>query len=132
MSEEKTTTKKRATRRATVDPKTVALAVVEAALEKKALNAEIIDVRGKVDYADYVVVMSGRSDRQVNAIVRGIEDHLREKHGVRAVGVEGLPRGHWALIDYGEVVVHVFHEDTRGYYDLEALWLDAARVSAAD
>lgn len=132
MSEEKTTTKKRATRRATVDPKTVALAVVEAALEKKALNAEIIDVRGKVDYADYVVVMSGRSDRQVNAIVRGIEDHLREKRGVRAVGVEGLPRGHWALIDFGEVVVHVFHEDTRGYYDLEALWLDAARVSAAD
>ena len=130
MSDE--TKKQREKRREAPDSRTVAMAVVEAGLDKKALNAEIIDVRGKVDYADYVVVMSGRSDRQVNAIVRGIEDHLREKLGVKAVGVEGLPRGHWALVDYGDVIVHVFHEDTRGYYDLEALWIDAARVSAAD
>jgi ribosome-associated protein len=124
--------KQRLKRREAPDSRTVALAVVEAGLEKKALNAEIIDVRGKVDYADYVVVMSGRSDRQVSAIVRGIEDHLRVTLGVKSVGVEGLPRGHWALVDYGDVIVHVFHEDTRGYYDLEALWIDAARVSAAD
>jgi ribosome-associated protein len=124
--------KQRETRREAPDSRTVALAVVEAGLHKKALNAEIIDVRGKVDYADYVVVMSGRSDRQVNAIVRGIEDHVRETLGVKCVGVEGLPRGHWALVDYGDVIVHVFHEDTRGYYDLEALWIDAARVSVAD
>jgi ribosome-associated protein len=124
--------KQREKRREAPDSRTVALAVVEAGLDKKALNAEIIDVRGKVDYADYVVVMSGRSDRQVNAIVRGIEDHVRETLGVKCVGVEGLPRGHWALVDYGDVIVHVFHEDTRGYYDLEALWIDAARVSVAD
>jgi ribosome-associated protein len=105
-----------------------ALAVAAAGLDKKALNIEIIDVRGKVDYADYVVIMSGRSDRQVNAIAQGVQRDLRTNHGVRCVSVEGLPQGAWALMDFGDVVVHVFHEDTRGYYDLEALWIDAARL----
>jgi ribosome-associated protein len=89
----------------------LALKVAEAALDKKAARIEIIDVRGKVDYTDYVVVMSGRSDRQVAAIARGIEEDLKHKYGSR-----------------GDVVVHIFHQDTRGYYDLEALWLDADRV----
>jgi ribosome-associated protein len=106
----------------------VALAIAAGALEKKAQNVEIIDVRGKVDYADYVVVMGGRSDRQVNAIAQGVQQHMKKEHGVKCLGVEGLPQGSWALIDFGDVVVHVFHEDTRGYYDLEALWMDAARV----
>jgi ribosome-associated protein len=110
------------------EARAAALAVAEAGLEKKALAVEIIDVRGKVDYADYVVVMSGRSDRQVNAIARGVEEHLKKKLGVRANGVEGLPQGTWVLMDFGDVVVHVFHEDTRGYYDVESLWIDAARV----
>ncbi len=109
-----------------------AIAVAEAGLEKKALAVEIIDVRGKVDYADYVVVMSGRSDRQVNAIARGIEEHLKKKLDVRAIGVEGLPQGTWVLMDFGDVIVHVFHEDTRGYYDVESLWIDAARVEVEE
>ena len=109
-----------------------ALAVSAAGLDKKALNIEIIDVRGKVDYADYVVIMSGRSDRQVNAIAQGVQRDLRTNHGVRCVSVEGLPQGAWALMDFGDVVVHVFHEDTRGYYDLEALWIDAARLPLED
>lgn len=104
------------------------MAVVQAGLDKKASNIEVIDVRGKVDYADYVVVMSGRSDRQVNAIARGVEETLKKQLGARCLGVEGLPQGQWALMDYGDVIVHIFHEDTRGYYDLEALWLDAARL----
>jgi len=106
----------------------VALAVAEAALDKKAINVEIIDVTGKVDYADYVIVMSGRSDRQVNALARGIEQQLKQKKGIHCLGVEGLPQGSWVLMDFGDVVVHIFHEDTRGYYDLESLWIDAARV----
>lgn len=122
-------TKKTASMMSGVDPRTLALGIASAAMDKKALNIEIIDVRGKVDYADYVIVMSGRSDRQVNAIVRGIEEHVREELGLKCLGVEGLPRGHWALVDYGDVIVHVFHEETRGYYDLEALWIDAARIS---
>ena len=113
-------------------PRDVALAIAGAALDKKALNVEIIDVRGKVDYADYVVLMSGRSDRQVKAIAQGVERALRSDHGVRSLGSEGLSQGHWALIDFGDVIVHVFHQDMRGYYDLEALWIDAARVEVPD
>lgn len=102
--------------------------MANAALEHKALNVEIIDVRGKVDYSDYVVVMSGRSDRQVAALARNIEEALKA-HGLRCLGVEGLPHASWLLMDFGDVIVHIFHEDTRGYYDLETLWIDAARVS---
>lgn len=104
-----------------------ALAIADAALEHKALNVQIIDVRGKVDYSDYVVIMSGRSDRQVAALARNIEETL-EKRGMRCLGVEGLPHASWLLMDYADVIVHIFHEDTRGYYDLEHLWIDAARV----
>jgi ribosome-associated protein len=106
----------------------LALKVAEAALDKKAARIEIIDVRGKVDYTDYVIVMGGRSDRQVAAIARGIEQDLKHKYGARCSGVEGLPQGNWVLLDFSDVVVHIFHQDTRGYYDLEALWLDADRV----
>lgn len=106
----------------------VAVAVANAALEHKALNVQIIDVRGKVDYSDYVVVMSGRSDRQVSALARNIEETL-DARGMRCIGVEGLPHAAWLLMDYGDVIVHIFHEDMRGYYDLETLWMDAARVA---
>ena len=106
----------------------LAVLVAEAALDKKAGRIEIIDVRGKVDYTDYVVVMSGRSDRQVAAIARGIEEDLKLKHGTRCSGVEGLPQGNWVLLDFGDVVVHIFHQDARGFYDIEGLWLDADRV----
>ena len=111
-----------------IDAKQMALHIAESGLDKKALNIEIIDVRGKVDYTDFVVVMSGRSDRQVSAIAKGIQQDLKHKYGVMCMGVEGLTQGNWVLIDFSDVVVHVFHQDTRGYYDLEALWLDAARV----
>jgi ribosome-associated protein len=107
----------------------LALAIAHVGLDMKALNIEIIDVQGKVDYSDYVIVMSGRSDRQVAAIADHVQQHLARKHGVRCIGVEGLPHGSWVLMDYGDVIVHIFHEDTRGYYDLESLWIDAARVS---
>jgi ribosome-associated protein len=109
--------------------RTLAMAIAGIGLEHKALNVEIIDVRGKVDYSDYVVVMSGRSDRQVNALGRHIEEDLQKERHSRCLGVEGMPSGTWLLMDYGDVIVHIFHEDTRGYYDLETLWIDAARVA---
>ncbi|MBX3250064.1 MAG: ribosome silencing factor [Myxococcales bacterium] len=110
------------------DAKDVALWVASAALDKKAQDVEILDVRGKVDYTDFVVIASGRSDRQVSAIAKGVEESLKRDHGQRCYGVEGVQAGQWVLMDFGDVVVHVFHQDTRGYYDLEALWIDAARV----
>lgn len=111
--------------------KRVALAIADAALEKKAVNVQIIDVYGKVDYADYLVVMSGRSDRQVAALARGIAEDVERHTGEKCAGIEGLSgqnSGSWVLMDFGDVVVHIFHDDVRGYYDLESLWIDAARV----
>lgn len=106
----------------------LALGIAEAALDRKAVNVEIIDVVGKVDYADYVIVMSGRSDRQVSALAKNVAGDVAEKLGAKALSVEGLPQASWVLMDFGDVIVHIFHEDTRGYYDLETLWIDAPRL----
>ena len=105
----------------------VATAIAVAALDKKAVGLEIVDVSGKVDYADFLVIMTGRSDRQVQALAYGIEDALREKN-IRPLAVEGLPHASWVLMDFGDVVVHVFQEETRSLYDIDGLWLDARRV----
>jgi ribosome-associated protein len=105
----------------------IAIAVAVAALEKKAAGLEILDVAGKVDYADFLVLMTGRSDRQVAALSQGIEDALA-KLGKRALSVEGMPSARWVLMDFGDVVVHVFQEDARDLYDLEGLWMDARRI----
>jgi len=109
------------------DPKKVALAVAEAALDKKALDVEILDVSGKVDYADYLVLASGTSDRHVQAIADNVEAEL-EKRRTKLLGIEGLPESQWVLMDFGDVVVHVFAGELRSYYDLEGLWIDASRV----
>src|SRR5688500_404219 len=106
----------------------LALAIAESALDRKAINVEIIDVVGKVDYADYVLVMSGRSDRQVSALAKNLEADVAAKVSAKCLSVEGLPQASWVLMDFGDVIVHIFHEDTRGYYDLESLWIDAPRV----
>jgi ribosome-associated protein len=98
-----------------------------AALDKKAVGVEILDVAGRVDYADFLVIMTGRSDRHAQALAQGIEDALK-KRGVRPVAVEGLPHGTWVLMDFGDVVVHVFQDEARQLYDLEGLWLDARRL----
>jgi ribosome-associated protein len=106
----------------------LALVIAGAALDRKALKVEIIDVAEKVDYTDFVVVMSGRSDRQVAALARNVEQDVEAKTSTRCRSVEGLPQASWVLMDFGDVVVHIFHDDTRGYYDLESLWIDAPRV----
>jgi ribosome-associated protein len=106
----------------------LALAIASAGLEKKAAGIEIIDVLGKVDYTEFLVLMSGRSDRHVHAIARGVEDDLR-KQGAPPLSVEGLSSCMWVLLDFSDVVVHVFQQHARAYYDLEGLWIDAGRVS---
>jgi ribosome-associated protein len=104
-----------------------ATAIAVAALDKKAEALEILDVAGKVDYADFLVIMTGRSDRHAQALAQGIEEALKRK-GVRPVAVEGLPHGSWVLMDFGDVVVHVFQHESRQLYDIEGLWLDARRL----
>ena len=88
---------------------------------------EVIDVSGRVDYADFLVLMSGRSDRHVTALSSAIEEALR-KRNKRALAVEGLPHASWVLMDFGDVVVHVFQDDARAAYDIDGLWMDARRV----
>jgi ribosome-associated protein len=105
----------------------LAIDIAAAALEKKAVGLEVLDVAGRVDYADFLVLMSGRSDRQVAALAEGIEEALRNT-GRRPVNVEGKQAARWVLMDYGDVIVHVFLEDARSAYDLEGLWEDARRV----
>lgn len=105
-----------------------AAAIAVAAIDKKAVGLEILDVAGRVDYADFLVIMTGRSNRHAHALAHGIEEALK-KRGVRPVAVEGLPHGTWVLMDFGDVVVHVFQDDTRQLYDIEGLWLDAQRVA---
>jgi ribosome-associated protein len=104
------------------------LLIAAAGLDKKATGVEIIDVVGKVDYAEFLVLMSGRSDRHVHAIARGVESDLRRR-GHRPLSVEGLGTCAWVLIDFNDVVVHVFQHDARAYYDLEGLWIDAGRLA---
>ncbi|HUT78375.1 MAG TPA: ribosome silencing factor [Polyangia bacterium] len=110
-----------------MDAKELALVIADTALDKQALATEIIDVTGKVDYTSYIVICSGRSPRQVEAIATGVETALA-KASVRPLGVEGREANQWVLMDYGDVVVHVFEDNTRGFYDLEALWIDAVRL----
>jgi len=105
----------------------LAVDIATAALDKKAVGLEVLDVAGKVDYADFLVLMTGRSDRQVQALAQGIEAALQEK-GKRPLSVEGLPHASWVLMDFGDVVVHVFQDDARSSYDLDGLWMDARRI----
>jgi ribosome-associated protein len=113
------------------EAKRVAILAAQAGLDKKASEIEIIDVTGKVDYADYLLLMTGQSDRHVTAIADAVEATLG-KEGFRAISVEGLPRGQWVLIDFVDVVVHVFQADSRALYDLDGLWMDARRVRLID
>jgi ribosome-associated protein len=109
------------------DARGLAVLIAIAALDKKAVGLEILDVAGKVDYADFLVLMTGRSDRQVAALADGIEDALRKKNR-RPISVEGTQEATWILMDYGDVVVHVFQDDARSLYDIEGLWLDVRRL----
>jgi ribosome-associated protein len=109
------------------DARKLALVVAGAALDKKALAVEILDVVGKVDYADFLVLMTGRSNRHVDALAQAIEEECAKKK-TRALAIEGSAGAAWVLIDFGDVVVHIFQEEARGLYDIEGLWLDAKRL----
>jgi ribosome-associated protein len=81
--------------------------------------------------ADYIVICGASSERQVRAIAEHVEKGLKDR-GVRPIGTEGMDRGRWALLDYFDVVVHVFHAPVRDFYDIEGLWADAPRLNAGE
>ena len=100
---------------------------VQAALAKKAERIVLLDVREKTSIADVFMICSGRSSRQVEAIAEHVALTLKGQ-GFRPLSTEGIKEGHWALIDYGHILVHVFHEPVRQFYDLDGLWIDAPRL----
>lgn len=110
-----------------IDTREKALEMARAALEKKAERLIVLDVREITTIADYFIICSGNTSRQVNAIADEV-DYVLSKGGVYPHHVEGVPECRWVLMDYGDVVVHVFDTETREYYDLEGLWGFAPQV----
>jgi ribosome-associated protein len=110
-----------------IDSREKAVLLCRFALEKKAYDLVLMEVRALTSIADYFIVCSGRSDRQAQSIAQGIEENMRGM-GVRPQSVEGSARGQWILIDFSDVIVHVFYQPVREFYDLEGLWIDAPRV----
>ena len=104
-----------------------ALLFVGAALEKKASDLVLLHVTEFTSIADYFLICSGRSDRQVQSIAQGIQE-AADVSGIATTSIEGVSRGHWILIDFGDVIVHIFYQPVREFYDLEGLWADAPRV----
>ena len=97
------------------------------ALEKKARDLVVLEVRELTSIGDYFIICSGSSDRQVQSIAQGIEENLSEA-GHSPLSVEGANRGHWVLMDFSDVIVHIFYEPVREFYDLDGLWGHAPRV----
>lgn len=107
-----------------------ALECARLALDKKATNVRILDIRRLTSIADYLVLADGRADKQVQAIADSVRQGLK-KFG-KALDIEGVTEGKWAVIDYGDVIVHIFHEDVRRHYNLDELWAAAPEVPVPD
>lgn len=99
--------------------------IARLAADRKALDIVVLDLRGLIGYTDYFLICSGRSDRQTRAIHDAIHAGLKQAHGLLPRRVEGLADGHWILMDYLDVVVHIFMPQTRDFYRLEQLWGEA-------
>lgn len=99
-----------------------------AALDTQAEELVILDVRGLATFTDYFVIMNGKSTRHVQALAEAIEGAVRSKR-VKASSAEGLNEGIWVLLDFDDVIVHIFYHEQRSFYDLEGLWSQAKQVA---
>jgi len=117
-----------------LEPREIAVLAAEAAAEKKGADIVVLDVAETLVITAYFVVVTGGTDRQVGAIAEEVETALRERAGIKPMGREGEREAKWVLLDFGDVVVHVFQPEEREFYRLEKLWSDAPRVpvSGAD
>ena len=105
----------------------IARLAAQAALDKKAEDVIILDVHTISSFTDYFVIMSGRSTRHVQGLADAVDAELRSKR-IKDASTEGLKEGLWVLLDYNDVVVHIFYSETRAFYDLEGLWHDAKSI----
>lgn len=110
-----------------IEPGDLAHRIVEVASDKKAVDVVMLRTAEVTTMADYFVICSGRSDRQVQVLAGAIVDELR-KQGIRPLGIEGKGAARWVLLDYGSVIVHVFAPEEREFYGLERLWSTATQV----
>jgi ribosome-associated protein len=109
-------------------PESLLTEIAELAGDRKALDIVALDLRGMLGYTDYFLICTGRSDRQVKAIHDGIHEGLKRRNGLLPRRVEGATQAQWVLMDYLDVVVHVFTPEKREFYRLEQLWGEAERV----
>jgi ribosome-associated protein len=107
--------------------RSIALAATEAARDKQAADVVVLDVAELLSITDYFVICSASSDRQIKTVIQAVEDRVRHDLDLRPVRREGEADAGWWLLDYVDVVVHVFGDEERAYYDLERLWRDAPR-----
>ncbi|MBI2346803.1 MAG: ribosome silencing factor [Deltaproteobacteria bacterium] len=110
--------------------KTRAQKIAQAAAAIKAEGVTILDLRRLASFSDFFVICHGTSDRQVQAIADAVRERM-DALGVRALGVEGYDQAHWILLDYGDVVAHVFYPAAREFYQIEKLWGDAPKIAVA-
>jgi len=108
-----------------MDPEQLARLVADYAADRKALDIVQLDLRGMIGYTDYFVICTGRTDRQTKAIHDAIYQGMKSEHHTLPQRVEGLPQARWILMDYLDVIVHVFVPEAREYYRLEQLWGEA-------
>ena len=108
-----------------MSPEELATAVAAYAADRKALDVVQMDLREIIGYTDYFVICTGRTDRQTKAIHDAIHACMKSAHGLLPARVEGLPQARWILMDYLDVIVHIFTPETRDYYRLERLWGEA-------
>lgn len=114
-----------------VDTETLARDIAHLTWDVKGLNTTVLDLRGRVSYTDFVIVTTATSERQINAIARHVQNSLADA-GYKPVGVEGVDGGQWGLLDFGDVILHIFNGPVREEYDLERLWPEAPRLEFDD
>ncbi|MBK7919584.1 MAG: ribosome silencing factor [Chloroflexi bacterium] len=102
--------------------------MVDSILDKKGSDIVLLDLREHTVFADYFLICNGENDRQIRALAESVRTEAKQEAGILASGVEGIPEAGWILIDFGDLVVHVFSPDKRAYYSLEDLWTDARVV----
>jgi ribosome-associated protein len=105
-----------------------AVIAAQAASDKRATDIVAIDVAELLVVTDYFVICTGNTDIQVKAIADEVEERLRAEGGIKPIGREGLPEAKWVLLDFGDLVIHVFQPEERDFYRLEKLWSDAGRL----
>jgi len=116
----------------TAESRKLAAAAARVALENNARNVVVLDVCGQSSEFDLFVLATGQSRRQLHAISEQIDDALQKQMGDKRMGIEGYEESRWIVLDYGNVVIHLFDEETREFYDLESLWADSKNIPLAE